>query len=1535
MLRRLLGFLGLCLLAGWAGLATAAVEVEVTAEGVGASTTSPVVVVEHVELRFPNGTGRQTVAKDEPGLYAEALFRYQGNGTLRIQWIVDGRILVETVETLTFGTDLVTRSDKSGVSLPTFEPGPHTVTLTFDNGSGQAPALEVPEITYFVAERVPPSRRPGIRLAAPAEGEEVDPRLLAFVWRPVDAPPGFFDRFRVEVTPPPTASVKGTAGKGRSWSGTGPVLAAEVTEPRYLPPVGQAVSLAPGRYRWKVVGFPADGSTAVVSDWREFRLGDPPPEGGVFFRSVRVTGAPAGERVGVVEAPLERLTQSLDVRERTRVPAGAEAVLRVRVENSSFQERQALRLEVYDIGSGLVSMTGLPPLPACGSPVPSGAVNPWLEQSEYLTQSGSLQGLQEELDQTRARLECRGSFAELSVPWTVPLIRERGELILSIKDGPVVLDTARLTWRAEPAQGAGGFDFSESQPLVALKPERRFPDGRPTYLDMAGFRIEVGEYDAVNSPVQGLSGRGLVRWRGDSDRTPIPVTFEGVQGDPTGDPLVWRVTRGLASLQGDPVTIRLSGHTVRIQGLTLEPDRARADVAVVLTAIKPWSSRFPVWVGAREVPVLNGGEFVTEAAVPPGTVLPGNEPPPGTVATYLPVDVFAGGSALVMDFSPHLGYGPAADEPEWTGLALVSALVRVPVQALDDVLFTDFDEALLGLFDTREEDHIYGRAPFLRVSPAGSVSAEGVELLPAARVPPDLLRGDPQGEMVPLSLPGFRIGFSGGTFDLADGGVGGLDLAGWIRLPQDLGGGTLTFRHLRRGDPEGATLRGFHTEPITRDLPAVTIDGFTYRPAQARLVLPGGAATVRSIGAAFRNPPLFTWPTNEDEFQEQAELLRDAYARGPGLHLEGGSFAAARAWSRKVGAFDGRVENLLLRMEESALVENRARGVIRVPPPADLTLAFEGSVDADGSILVPEDGLLAPPAEGGWPLDYWRVTLRPGEYYVESGPREGHIQGANVSRKGKRSPSPQDSSAAPKLSASRPQHMTTDSVVDGVARDPLGNPTGPPERKPEPDAGGTAASGGTPQTADDGGVADDVARRLGNTVDADEGFGQGAGSGGWGMGPSGDRQSAGGEGSRASAGPQGPGPDSVLGEANLGSQPMGYDVEMDGKGARARGDAGVGRAQPGWQRTAGAKADRGTSAAGGGLIQRAQPDLHRTAGAEVDTADSAAGGSGYDIDMGATSDEGAGPEGAGTASVGVTRSPWDLPPLSDGAFVIDGPLEEGGLRGFWLYMDRPDPARTADYGPARGVVFDTDRIEIRGAGITFDVPPELGGPEFGVASVRAEVLGSLTRAGAPQWQIPPEGPSGTGGFRITLDIFPDGNIGYNGDPGANPRVEPVGPVGFLGIPFTPSGEVRFARYAPPAAAAGGNPTDAVADAAPTSALGLRTDRAAAAGVAAATPLVTFEGTLHFPFFGTRRARIQHTASGARVPFLSGPEQSCADLICWRRTASTASPGAFRSRWATGWESRWSGSGKDPRTPRPTPSAETPAGTWWAGSTCGT
>jgi len=109
----------------------------------GGRTTGPL-RVERVEITFPNGFGSITVPKDS-ALTARAVVRCSGNGAFRADWVVDGRVVQTVTRTVVYGAtlELVTRPG----ALPTFEPGPHTVTLVIREPK---PGFELPTVRYFV-----------------------------------------------------------------------------------------------------------------------------------------------------------------------------------------------------------------------------------------------------------------------------------------------------------------------------------------------------------------------------------------------------------------------------------------------------------------------------------------------------------------------------------------------------------------------------------------------------------------------------------------------------------------------------------------------------------------------------------------------------------------------------------------------------------------------------------------------------------------------------------------------------------------------------------------------------------------------------------------------------------------------------------------------------------------------------------------------------------------------------------------------------------------------------------------------------------------------------------------------------------------------------------------------------------------------------------------------------------------------------------------------------------------------------------------
>lgn len=112
--------------------------------GSGGATTGPL-RINRVELNFQNDRGEITVPMNSK-LRAYAVIRFDGNGLFRASWVVDGRAIEEVSIVITYGNTL-TLWTAPGTVLPTFEPGPHTLTLQIKQ---PRPVFRVPVIRYFV-----------------------------------------------------------------------------------------------------------------------------------------------------------------------------------------------------------------------------------------------------------------------------------------------------------------------------------------------------------------------------------------------------------------------------------------------------------------------------------------------------------------------------------------------------------------------------------------------------------------------------------------------------------------------------------------------------------------------------------------------------------------------------------------------------------------------------------------------------------------------------------------------------------------------------------------------------------------------------------------------------------------------------------------------------------------------------------------------------------------------------------------------------------------------------------------------------------------------------------------------------------------------------------------------------------------------------------------------------------------------------------------------------------------------------------------
>ena len=115
--------------------------------GAGGKTSGPLQIT-RIELTFANQQAEATVPQDAR-LHARAVIRTDGNGPLRATWLVDGRPLETVALNLSLGST-VTLQTGAGTRLPTFEPGPHSVTLRVQE---PAPPFPVPVIRYFVTGR--------------------------------------------------------------------------------------------------------------------------------------------------------------------------------------------------------------------------------------------------------------------------------------------------------------------------------------------------------------------------------------------------------------------------------------------------------------------------------------------------------------------------------------------------------------------------------------------------------------------------------------------------------------------------------------------------------------------------------------------------------------------------------------------------------------------------------------------------------------------------------------------------------------------------------------------------------------------------------------------------------------------------------------------------------------------------------------------------------------------------------------------------------------------------------------------------------------------------------------------------------------------------------------------------------------------------------------------------------------------------------------------------------------------------------------
>lgn len=337
---RCIGFLVVLCALSWQADGAIEIGLDIQGSDSDASTAADKVFVERVELLFANQQTSQSVVPDAKDLYAIARFRYVGNGTLTARWLVDDRVIAQHSMILAFGREVEIRSDQNSVSLPTFEPGYHKVSLQLVNESGLIDE-SAKSIRYFVGEGVGvPGSEESIALLYP-QGHTVGVDEFYFRWQGGKG----FSAYQLELESVDRPNVDSK-----------PIIEALSRLDVFSPSDQQRAALKAGAYRWRVKGFiDKTQSKPVTSDWADFNIIQSTADaGGVYIKGINVVDVASSSTlsgIGVKQRDIgagARLTNSQSVLGRGRVSAGSPYQLQLEVQNSTATSRSHVFVELSD-----------------------------------------------------------------------------------------------------------------------------------------------------------------------------------------------------------------------------------------------------------------------------------------------------------------------------------------------------------------------------------------------------------------------------------------------------------------------------------------------------------------------------------------------------------------------------------------------------------------------------------------------------------------------------------------------------------------------------------------------------------------------------------------------------------------------------------------------------------------------------------------------------------------------------------------------------------------------------------------------------------------------------------------------------------------------------------------------------------------------------------------------------------------------------------------------------------------------------------
>lgn len=144
-----------------------------------ASPATSELTITRLQLSFDNGRPETTVNRNQPGLRANADLRFNGSGLLQGYWEVDGRVLSQVNQHMTYGKSI--RLTTPAVPfLPTFVEGSHRVRLVITSPENDIP---FPEAIYYVTAEESTAGLAPIRVVEPRNHAALPFGPQSFNWQ--------------------------------------------------------------------------------------------------------------------------------------------------------------------------------------------------------------------------------------------------------------------------------------------------------------------------------------------------------------------------------------------------------------------------------------------------------------------------------------------------------------------------------------------------------------------------------------------------------------------------------------------------------------------------------------------------------------------------------------------------------------------------------------------------------------------------------------------------------------------------------------------------------------------------------------------------------------------------------------------------------------------------------------------------------------------------------------------------------------------------------------------------------------------------------------------------------------------------------------------------------------------------------------------------------------------------------------------------------------------------------------------------------